>query len=94
MPKITLKIMFGPLRSLTGRDEIILEARNFKEILNELSRMYGKQVYELFFTKDGVEYPFNNIIIDGKTLKINEIMEKDFKEDKFIYIWPALDGGI
>lgn len=94
MPKITLKIMFGPLRSMIGSDEYTIEAENFKELLDKISEKYGKQVYELFFTKNGKEYPFNHIIMDGKVYGISEIMKIKFNENKTIYIWPALNGGI
>ncbi|MCR6623993.1 MAG: hypothetical protein NDF58_05460 [archaeon YNP-LCB-024-027] len=94
MPKITIKIMFGPLRSLTGLDELNVEAEEFKEILEKLSKMYGEQVYDIFFSKDGSPHPFNHIIIDGKTYTAQEALNMKFKEDKTIYLWPALDGGV
>ena len=94
MPKITLRLMFGPLRSLTGLEELTIEAEEFKEILDNLSRKYGEQVYEIFFSKNGSPYPFNHIIIDGKTYTVQEALNMKFEEDKTIYLWPALDGGV
>jgi hypothetical protein len=56
--------------------------------------MYGEQVYDIFFSKDGSPHPFNHIIIDGKTYTAQEALNMKFKEDKTIYLWPALDGGV
>jgi|GEM_PF-1257086 len=94
MPKITLKIMFGPLRSMIGLDEYTVEVESFKELLDKISEKYGEQIYELFLAKNGKDYPFNHIIIDGKIYRASEIMNIKFHEDKIIYIWPALNGGV
>lgn len=93
MPKITLKIMFGPLKSLIGLEELTFEVENFNEILKIMCEIYGKEIYDIFFTKNGKDHPFNYVIMDGKTYRVTEIMKIKFNEDKVIYLWPALDGG-
>lgn len=93
MPNVRLVLLFGPLRSLIGREEIIVEARNFKEVLSKLIKSYGENIMKIFFDEKGKGHPFNFLIINGVNYSIDEALKLEFSRDITIYVWPALDGG-
>lgn len=93
MPKVKLQLLFGPLRSLIGRDEIEVEANNFREVIDKLVQCYGEVVKKIFFAEKEKGYPFHFLIINGRTYMVEEILEMNFNSDITLQIWPALDGG-
>ncbi|MCS7386679.1 MAG: hypothetical protein NDF55_08120 [archaeon GB-1867-005] len=93
MPKVKLKLLFSPLRSLISEDELTIEAKSFREVISKLTERYGGVVSNMFFTEDGGDHHFNYLIMDGRTYRVSELLDLKFNRDKVIYVWPALDGG-
>lgn len=93
MPNVRLVLLFGPLRSLVGKEEIIVEAGNFKEVLTKLIKSYGENIMKIFFNEKGRGHPFNFLIINGINYSVDEALKLEFSKDVTIYVWPALDGG-
>ncbi|RLG88338.1 MAG: hypothetical protein DRO15_03050 [Thermoprotei archaeon] len=93
MPRIKLQLLFGPLRSLIGRDEIIIEAGDFKEVIDKLVQSYGKVVERIFCAERKKGHPFHFLIINGRSYAIEEVLGMKFNNDITLQVWPALDGG-
>lgn len=93
MPRVKLVLLFGPLRSLVGEEELVVEAESFEDVINKLINKYGTTVKDILFSEKEQGHPFNFFIINGKSLTIEELLKIKLHKDTTIYVWPALDGG-
>lgn len=64
-----------------------------REVLDNLTQIYGDAVKRKIYDKDGRPKRFINIYINGKDMRFIEGLETKLKKNDEILILPAVSGG-
>ena len=64
-----------------------------REVLDNLTQIYGDALKRKIYDKDGRPKRFINIYINGKDMRFIEGLETKLKKNDEILILPAVSGG-
>lgn len=64
-----------------------------REVLDNLTQIYGNALKRKIYDKDGRPKRFINIYINGKDMRFIEGLETKLKKNDEILILPAVSGG-
>ena len=82
----------GPLRRLTkGKDEVELEAKTIRELLDKLEESFPGMKERL--TEEGKIRPSVNIFVNGEDIRYLKQEETELKDGDEVSIIPAIAGG-
>ena len=90
MPEVWLPPQFQ--RMAGGQNQIQIEGRTVRQIIENLERAFPGMKDELYFEEEDVLMPGISVIIDGETSQLG-LLER-VREDSEVHFLPALGGGI
>lgn len=82
--------LYGILRVYIGSSEVEVDVRNIREACEKICEMFGDEVRNIIFDKNGDIYP--SILIFKRNEKVTSI-DVPVEPDTIIHIIPAIDGG-
>jgi len=83
----------GPLRKLAGgKDEIHVEAKNLKEVIDKLGEI-NPEIKARLIDENGEIRRFINIYVNNEDIRFLKGIETELKEGDEISIIPAIAGG-
>jgi len=94
--KVTVRF-FPSLCRITGKKKLeveLPEGAGINELLDELSRRFGKKFLEsLYITDLGVTSPYTSVIIDGKTVILTKSKNYKLKNNSVVSFLEPIGGG-
>jgi len=92
---VEVKVTFSrALVSVTNNQrEIRTEGDTLREVLGNLTQIYGNALKSKIYDKNGRPKRFINIYINGKDMRFIEGLETKLKKNDEILILPAVSGG-
>lgn len=82
-----------PLRSLTGgKDEVEIEGKTIKEVLNNLEKNHPG-FKERIFDNNGDLRRFVNVFLNDEDIRFIKNLETEVSEGDIVSIIPAIAGG-
>jgi len=92
---VEVKVTFSrALVSVTNNQrETRTEGDTLREVLDNLTQIYGNALKSKIYDKDGRPKRFINIYINGKDMRFIEGLETKLKKNDEILILPAVSGG-
>jgi len=95
MPMALAKVkFFGAIRDVTkGQKTVEVSASNIKNLLDELTRIYGNQFRERVLDPNGAPKRFVNILVNSKDIRFLKNLETELKEGDEVILLPAVGGG-
>ncbi len=92
---VEVKVTFSrALVSVTDNQrETRTDGDTLREVLDNLTQIYGNALKRKIYDKDGRPKRFINIYINGKDMRFIEGLETKLKKNDEILILPAVSGG-
>jgi len=92
---VEVKVTFSrALVSVTDNQrETRTDGDTLREVLDNLTQIYGDALKRKIYDKDGRPKRFINIYINGKDMRFIEGLETKLKKNDEILILPAVSGG-
>ena len=76
-----------------NQKETRTDGDTLREVLDNLTQIYGNALKRKIYDKDGRPKRFINIYINGKDMRFIEGLETKLKKNDEILILPAVSGG-
>ncbi len=93
MAKVTVKF-FATVREITKIPRIEMEARNIRELLEELKVKYGKQFIDTVIDPETGEMKrFFSCMINGKRIELLDGYDSVLKDGDAVALFPPVGGG-
>jgi molybdopterin synthase sulfur carrier subunit len=93
--KVKVKF-FTSLREITGKKEDEIQSPRtirVKELLNSLSKKYGREFTDYLYDKRGKVRTYIQILVNGRGINVLQGFETKLKEGDTIAIFPPVGGG-
>lgn len=97
---ISLKVyvrLFTTLRELAGKREEALEfdteAVTVEDVLNELTKRYGKDFREYLYNENQIVRDYLQLLVNGRSVELLENIKTRLKEGDEVAIVPPVGGG-
>jgi adenylyltransferase/sulfurtransferase len=91
--KAIVKFFGGIVEVTKGEKKIEVEASSLKELLNNLSLIYGDTFKERILDSNGQPKQFINIFINNKDFRFLKNLDTEIKDGDEVLIIPAIGGG-
>ncbi len=83
----------GPLRKLAGgKDEIEVEAKNLKEVIDKLAEI-NPEMKNRLLDENGEIRRFINIYVNNEDIRFLKGLDTELKDGDEVSIIPAIAGG-
>ena len=83
----------GPLRKLAGgKDEIEVEAKNLKEVIEKLAEI-NPEMKNRLLDENGEVRRFINIYVNNEDIRFLKGLDTELKDGDEVSIIPAIAGG-
>ncbi|MEM4000862.1 MAG: MoaD/ThiS family protein [Saccharolobus sp.] len=82
--------IYGILRVYIGSSEVEVDAKNIREACEKICEIFGNEIRNLIFDKNGNIYPSILIFKRNERVTSTDIL---VDPDTIIHIIPAIEGG-
>lgn len=92
MPRIKVKL-YGRFRDIARQGELIVEAKRVSELLDILTKRFGKKFRNELLDKEGKLRPFHNVLVNGIRIDLLKKFDTKLKNDDVVAFFSPVGGG-
>jgi adenylyltransferase/sulfurtransferase len=83
----------GGLAQIAGHKKATVKASTLHDVLEKLSKRYGKEFEKRLFDGGGKPRRFINIYVNGRDYRFLEKLNTKLREGDSVFLIPAVAGG-
>lgn len=85
--------LFAVFRDAVGKKQVIIPAKNIRELIESLNSKYEKIVPFLTKTTDPLVLEDNLILVNGRSIWFLDGLETELKDEDVVSIFSPIGGG-
>lgn len=84
-------VLYGILRSIAGKKEFPSKASTIGQLLEELSKLFGRKMQKYLYDQDTVESL--TVVLNGKVISKSEKAKIHIHEEDIVELLSPIGGG-